>query len=96
MGLEVSIRQNVAKVTKAYYTLMSLIEGKLITDCYRYQWMDKFQRDLRKRWDNVPHFPNLPNFPHHIHVKAEENVQASNVLSIMQVLDLVEDEFPSE
>ena len=75
---------------------MSLIEGKLITDCYRYQWMDKFQRDLRKRWDNVPHFPNLPNFPHHIHVKAEENVQASNVLSIMQVLDLVEDEFPSE
>ena len=28
-----------------------VINGKLITDRYRYQWMDKSQRDLRKRWD---------------------------------------------
>ena len=48
--------------------------------------------DLRKRWDNVPHFPNLPNFPHHIHVESEENVISGYVLSIQGLLDILEQE----
>ena len=71
-----------------------VIEGQVVTDRYRYQWMDSSQKVLRTRWDNVPHFPNLPGFPHHVHVK--DQVQTSVVLSIIQVLDLVEDEFALE
>ena len=48
--------------------------------------------DLRKRWDNVPHFPNLPSFPHHIHVELEENVISGYVLSIQELLDILEQE----
>ena len=47
---------------------------------------------LRKRWDNVPHFPNLPNFPHHIHVESEENVISGNSLNIQELLDILEQE----
>jgi hypothetical protein len=38
-----------------------------ITKRYRYQWMDESQQVLKKRWDNVRHYPDLPNFPHHVH-----------------------------
>jgi Family of unknown function (DUF6516) len=41
-----------------------------ITVTYRYQWMDGIRENLRKRWDNVEHFPDLPNFPHHVHIGA--------------------------
>lgn len=60
------------------------------TTRYRYQWMDCDRAKLRKRWDNVPHFPNLPNFPHHIHVELEENVISGYVLSIQGLLDILE------
>ena len=59
---------------------------------YRYQWMDQSQKILRRRWDNVPHFPNLPNFPHHIHINSEENVYPSECLNILQLLLLLESE----
>jgi hypothetical protein len=35
---------------------------------YRYQWMDTPQQVLRKRWDNMEHFPDLPNFSHQVRV----------------------------
>jgi hypothetical protein len=54
--------------------------------------MSNNQTTLRKRWDNVPHFPNLSNFPHHIHVESEENVISSNLLSIPELLDILETE----
>jgi len=41
--------------------------GHCVTRGYRYQWMDEQQGVLKKRWDNVEHFPDLPNFPHHVH-----------------------------
>ena len=62
------------------------------TTRYRYQWMECDRTKLRKRWDNVPHFPNLPNFPHHIHVESEENVVSGYVLSIQDLLDILEKE----
>lgn len=64
----------------------------VITTRYRYQWMDCDRIKLRKRWDNVPHFPNLTNFPHHIHVESEENVISGNLLSIQELLDILEQE----
>lgn len=72
-----------------YFTIT---DNAVITTRYRYQWMN-FDRDsLRKRWDNVPHFPNLPNFPHHIHVESEDNVISGYVISIQELLDILEQE----
>lgn len=59
---------------------------------YRYQWMDKSQKILRRRWDNVPHFPDLSNFPHHVHVESEKNVYPSECFNILQLLLLLESE----
>lgn len=59
---------------------------------YRYQWMDAAQKVLRRRWDNTRHFPELPNFPHHIHDGCEEMVVPGQVLSITDVITLLEDE----
>jgi hypothetical protein len=72
-----------------YFTI---VENVVTTTRYRYQWMDSDRSILRKRWDNVPHFPNLPNFPHHIHVESEENVVSGASLSIQELLDILEQE----
>ncbi len=70
----------------------AIAENVVTTTRYRYQWMDCDRQNLRKRWDNVRHFPNLPNFPHHIHVGSEENVISGYVLSIQELLDILEQE----
>ena len=59
---------------------------------YRYQWMDSAQQVLRKRWDNTRHFPELSSFPHHVHVGSEEFVVPGEVLTIVDLISLVEDE----
>ena len=61
-----------------------------MTQRYRYQWMDETQSVLRKRWDNVEHFPELPNFPHHVHVGEEEHVEPGQAMSIMELIAFVE------
>jgi hypothetical protein len=66
--------------------------GRWATRRYRYQWMDATQQVLRKRWDNVEHFPDLPNFPHHIHVVEETQIEPGNVLSIIDLIDVIEQE----
>lgn len=66
-----------------------LQDDDLITRRYRYQWMDGKRQELRKRWDNVEHYPDLSNFPHHIHVGKEENVEPGQRLSIIQFLDVL-------
>lgn len=47
---------------------------------------------LRKRWDNVPHFLTLENFPHHVHVGVESHVEPGVELSIIQLMDVLEQE----
>ncbi len=34
-------------------------DDRCATQRYRYQWMDESQQVLRKRWDNVEHFPGF-------------------------------------
>lgn len=53
---------------------------------YRYQWMDSTKTQLRRRWDNAPHFPDIETFPHHVHVEREENVLSSKMLGILDLL----------
>jgi hypothetical protein len=67
-----------------------ITDNVVATTRYPYQWMDCDRSKLRKRWDNVPHFPNPPNFPHHIHVESEENVISGNSLNIQELLDIFE------
>jgi hypothetical protein len=43
-------------------------EGDCVPARYRHQWMDGSQQCLRRRWDNVEHYPDLPSFPHHVHL----------------------------
>lgn len=68
----------------------TVIDNRCITESYRYQWMDETQQILRKRWDNVEHFPNLPNFPHHVHIGEESNVEPSCSMNILELIDLIE------
>ncbi|MHC5938459.1 toxin-antitoxin system TumE family protein [Nostoc sp.] len=68
----------------------TIIEGCFFTLGYRYQWMDETKEKLRKRWDNVKHFPDLPNFPHHVHITDESNVEPSQCLNILELIDLIE------
>lgn len=67
-------------------------EGRFSTKRYRYQWMDNSQKVLRKRWDNVEHFPGLPNFPYHVHVSEENQVESSNAFSTVEIIDIIEKE----
>jgi hypothetical protein len=67
-------------------------DERCITLDYRYQWMDETKQKLRKRWDSVRHFPDLPNFPHHVHITEESNVEQSQSRSILELIDLMEQE----
>ena len=67
-----------------------LEDGVCVTRRYRYQWMDQSQQVLRKRWDNVEHYPYLPNFPYYIHVGEESIVEPGQVVSIIELLDILE------
>ena len=66
--------------------------GRVQVQRYRYQWMDPVQQVLKKRWDNTKHFPDLPNFPHHVHVGSETEVVCGQVLSIIELIDLLEEQ----
>ncbi|WP_295578716.1 DUF6516 family protein [uncultured Lamprocystis sp.] len=59
---------------------------------YRYQWMDANRRVLVRRWDNARHFPDLPGFPDHLHVGGEETVLPSRSMSILNLIDFLEEE----
>jgi hypothetical protein len=57
-----------------------------VTERYRYQWMNGARNQMRRRWDNVEHYPSLPYFPHHVHF-ADGRVESGESLSILDLLD---------
>ncbi len=67
--------------------------GQCVTRRYRHQWMDASQEVLRKRWDNVEHFPDLPNFPYHVHVGEESHVEPGRSMGIIALLDILAQDF---
>ena len=56
-------------------------EGRIHLLKYSFHWQTA-QRELRKRWDNAPHYPNLPNAPHHVHN------ESGSVQEVMKVPDM--------
>lgn len=73
-----------------------LEDDKHVTQRYRYQWMDGDRQVLRKRWDNVEHYPDLRNSPHHVHVGSEKNVVPGESMCIIELLDMLFGELSSE
>jgi len=59
---------------------------------YRFQWMNEPQTQLRRRWDNVAHFPQLENAPHHVHIGDDETVVPGQPLDILELLRIVDRE----
>jgi len=70
-------------VEASEYFVMS--EGDCVTECYRHQWMNGARQQLRRRWDNVEHYPGLPAFPHHVHYP-DGRVEPGQCLSILELL----------
>jgi Family of unknown function (DUF6516) len=66
--------------------------GKPETLEYRYQRMDNSKQKLIRRWDNARHFPELPSFPHHVHVGEEKQVVSGQAMSILDLVELIEQE----
>ena len=75
-----------------YFTIHA---GSHSTVEYRYQWMDHAQQSLIRRWDNAEHFPDLPDYPYHVHVGDEKRVVPGRALSILELVDLIEQELGS-
>ena len=71
-----------------YFTLQ---EDRIVTVDYHFQWMDSERKTLRRRWDSTPHFPKLENFPHHIHTGAHETVIPGSSISLIDLLQILED-----
>lgn len=74
-----------------------VLEGdELVPHRYRYQWMDGERQRLRRRWDNIEHYPGLPAFPHHVHIGDEQCVEPSHRLSILDLLRTLSDEIAGD
>ncbi len=72
-----------------YFTLQ---EDRIVTVDYHFQWMDSERKILRRRWDSTPHFPKLENFPHHIHIGDDKTVMPGSSISLIDLLEILEDE----
>lgn len=59
---------------------------------YAYQWMNP-DDELRRRWDNAPHWPDISTAPHHVHLLGQENPNESLVTNIEDLLKFLEDWF---
>jgi hypothetical protein len=70
-----------------------VVNNQAQTKEYRHQWMDPSMQQLRRRWDNAPHYPNLPRFPHHVHVESESRVEPGNLLCIIALIEWFESDF---
>ena len=57
---------------------------------YRYQWMNATKTQLKRRWDNAPHFPEVTTFPHHVHIEQEDQVFPSAMIGIAELIVTLE------
>ena len=67
-------------------------EEECVPKRYRYQWMEGEKKHLKKRWDNAEHFPSLPEFPNHVHIGSQNKVLPSRPISILDLIDIIEQE----
>jgi len=54
--------------------------------------MDGKKKLLKKRWDNAEHFHNISKSSDHIHIGKDENVVPSIPISIVEIIDIIDNE----
>lgn len=57
---------------------------------YAYQWMNA-AGDLRRRWDNAPHWPTVVTAPHHVHLSGQEMPESSTLTNLDDVLCFIQE-----
>ena len=63
--------------------------GQIQTLKYSFHWQGA-EEDLKRRWDNAPHYPNLPNAPHHVHGEDGQAREGRGIPDLFSVLDEIE------
>lgn len=59
---------------------------------YAYQWLES-DNQLRRRWDNAPHWPDIATHPHHVHLPSQIEPNASLITNIEDLLIFIQDWF---
>jgi hypothetical protein len=57
---------------------------------YAYQWMES-NGNLRRRWDNAPHWSEIATAPHHVHIAGQEMPEPSTVTNLENLLRVIEE-----
>lgn len=57
---------------------------------YAYQWMEA-NGQLRRRWDNTPHWPEVATAPHHVHSTGQERPEPSTVTNLEDLLHFIKE-----
>lgn len=59
---------------------------------YAYQWMEADQ-NLRRRWDNAPHWLDITTAPHHVHLPGQKTPEPSTVTNLEDLLSFLQEWF---
>ncbi|MCI0444582.1 DUF6516 family protein [bacterium] len=65
--------------------------GKIELINYSYHWQG-VQGRLKKRWANAPHHPVIESHPFHVHEADDQNILASEPITLRKILQLIEKE----
>ncbi len=57
---------------------------------YAYHWMET-GGELRRRWDNAPHWPKISTAPHHVHIAGKDEPEPSTVTNLEDLLRFIKD-----
>lgn len=62
---------------------------------YTYQWMEP-DGDLRRHWDNAPHWPDIATAPHHVHVSEHALPEISTITNLEDLFVFLADYYQRE
>jgi hypothetical protein len=62
---------------------------------YAYQWME-IDGQLRRRWDNAPHWLDIATSPHHVHLPNKEIPEISLITNIEDLLIFIQSWFAND
>jgi len=57
---------------------------------YTYHWMEN-DGQLRRRWDDAPHWPGIAAAPHHVHAPGQKEPLPSTIANLEDLLEFIQD-----
>jgi hypothetical protein len=60
---------------------------------YRVNWQSR-EGILKRRWDNISHYPDIETFPQHVHIG--EEVYPHQFFDVFEIIEVVEKEISIE